>query len=159
VPLAITASTSQEERKNEKRIILYRLLDDKLVGKLPTKRFGSFAFSPDGRYLATAYSTGGGGSGDIFGYYSSSQPRYSNLVLWQLFRQGDRYYPQPIQHLKSKKDSYSPLVFSPDGTILANGGYKKISLWRMPLIHPWLLKMLLIIGFSGVFLYGKRFFI
>ncbi|MGL5793627.1 MAG: WD40 repeat domain-containing protein [Waterburya sp.] len=130
--LAITASTSQEERNHEKRIILYRLLDDKLVGELPAKRFGCFAFSPDSRYLATAYSTGGGGSGDIFGYYSSWKPSYSHLVLWQLIPFKDKYYLLPIAKIKSKKDIYPSLAFTPDGSFLVSGGVKKIRFWQVP---------------------------
>ena len=110
---------------------LYRLSDDTLLGPLVLWFDGSlldYGFSPDGRYLAATYRTGGGGPG-IMPAPDFSPPDRWHLVLWRIDNLSSKYFfPRTIQ---SRQKRLTALAFSPDGKILVSGG-DAIRLWRMP---------------------------
>jgi WD40 repeat protein len=79
------------------------------------------AVTPDGRYAAC------GRANQIFIYNVASGQLVARAADPQLARTG-LYQQQGVAHL----DLVQSLAFSPDGTLLASGGYREAKLWRRP---------------------------
>jgi len=113
-------------------ISLYRLTDDHLVSTLVVGKevnLDDFVFSPDGRYVAAIYKTGGT-QGDVFMIIPDSRsPRVWHLDLWRL----DDLRKKSVlpKTMQSKEKTFTAIAFSPDGSMLVTGG-DKIRLWRLP---------------------------
>lgn len=137
--LAISYSTSYR-RDFRQKVLLYRLEDDTVLGTLPglDKQAFDLTFSPDGRYLAATYTTGG--KPPKFGLFGPDPiaiifspffpPARSHLTLWHLsnFFSDEYFAPQDIS---TQKMTFSTLTFSSDGKTLVSGG-DAIRLWRVP---------------------------
>jgi len=118
--------------KPRKEISLYRLKDNTLFGTLEVGNLEvgveEFAFSPDGRYVAATYRTGGVRGGVLI-IPDSVSPHRWHLSLWRVDDKPSKtVYPKTIQ---SKDKTFMALAFSPDSKTLVSGG-DKIRLWRLP---------------------------
>jgi len=116
----------------QKIISLYRLKDDTIVGTLIAQNIdggmSDFAFSPDGRYVAATYRTGGVRGGVLI-IPDSVSPHRWHLSLWRVDDKPSKtVYPMTIQ---SKEKFFTAVAFSPDGKTLVSGG-DKIRLWKVP---------------------------
>jgi len=123
---------SRRDDYGRKIISLYRLKDDNLVSTLVLEKevsLDDFLFSPDGRYVAAIYKTGGP-SADVFMIIPQSfSPEVWHLEVWRLDDLSKKsVYPWSI---KSEKKVFTAIAFSPHGKILVTGG-DKIRLWRVP---------------------------
>ncbi len=79
------------------------------------------ALSPDGQYAACARAN------QIFIYDVASKELVTRLTDAQLVKSG--LYAMPgVAH----RDLVNSLAFSPDGNLLASGGYREVKLWRRP---------------------------
>lgn len=119
-------------KEGQKMISLYRLRDDTLISTLIAKNIDGglddFAFSPDGRYLAATYRTGGT-RGSVMIIPDSVSPERWHILLWRLDdKPSKKVYPMTIQ---SKEKTFTAVAFSPDSKILVTGG-DKIRQWRLP---------------------------
>jgi len=119
--------------ENEQNIIsLYRLSDNAIVGTLVVGNIElgveEFAFSPDGRYVAATYRTGGVRGGVLI-IPDSVSPHRWHLNLWRVDDKPSKtVYPKTIQ---SQDKNFTQLAFSPDSKTLVTAG-DKIRLWRLP---------------------------
>jgi WD40 repeat protein len=132
--LAIWGSTSYKTKYVE-GILLYRLEDNQLLGYVPTpQKPYNIIFSPNEKFLAASYSTGGGGdAGGLFVALSSSpKPSWSHLAVWQLVPFADKDYSLQVAKVKSKKDSYFPFAFTPDSKFVVTGSATQIRFWQVP---------------------------
>jgi len=125
-------AVSRRDDYGRKIISVYRLKDDNLVSTLVLEKevsLDDFVFSPDGRYVAAIYKTGGT-QGDVFMIIPDSRsPEVWHLEVWRLDDLSKKsVYPWSI---KSEKKVFTAIAFSPDGKILVTGG-EKIRLWRLP---------------------------
>lgn len=80
------------------------------------------AISPDGQFAACSRAN------QIFVYNVASGQLVTRLTDPELIKSG-LYQNQGVAHL----DLVQSLAFSPDGNLLASGGYREIKLWRRPL--------------------------
>ena len=80
------------------------------------------AISPDGQFAACSRAN------QIFVYNVASGQLVTRLTDPELIKSG-LYQNQGVAHL----DLVQSLAFSPDGNVLASGGYREIKLWRRPL--------------------------
>jgi WD40 repeat protein len=102
-----------------KEVILYRLKDDQFLDSFSTsKELNSIVFSPDGKFIVVSYYTGGSGSSDITVWSSSPKRGWSYLTVWRLVPFEGKYFLVQAAKIKSKKDSYYPLAFTPDSKFL-----------------------------------------
>jgi len=115
----------------QKVISLYRLSDNAIVETLVVGKKVSvedFVFSPDGRYVAAIYKTGGT-IGGVLVIPDSVSPEVWHLAVCKLSDEpSKKVYPMTIQ---SKEKAFTAVAFSPDSKILVTGG-DKIRLWRVP---------------------------
>ena len=79
------------------------------------------AITPDGQYAAC------GRANQIFVYHLASGQLVTRLTDPALVKSG-LYQNQGVAHL----DLVQSLAFSPDGNLLASGGYREVKLWRRP---------------------------
>ncbi len=79
------------------------------------------AITPDGQYAAC------GRANQIFVYHVPSGQLVTRLTDPSLVKSG-LYENQGVAHL----DLVQSLAFSPDGDLLASGGYRQVKLWRRP---------------------------
>ncbi len=79
------------------------------------------AMTPDGQYAAC------GRANQIFVYQVASGQLVTRLTDPELIKSG-LYQNQGVAHL----DLVQSLAFSPDGDLLASGGYREVKLWRRP---------------------------
>ncbi len=79
------------------------------------------AITPDGQYAAC------GRANQIFVYHVASGQLAARLADPALAASG-LYQNQAVAHL----DLVQSLAFSPDGDLLASGGYREVKLWRRP---------------------------
>jgi WD40 repeat protein len=126
--------------KRTSKIILYRLEDDQFLDSLSTSNeIRTVVFSPDGKSLAALYDTGGSGASDITVWSSPPTPSWSHLAVWRLVPFAGKYYPLQVAQIKSKKEGYYPLAFTPDSKFLLTRGAEQIRFWRVPpLNYTWL---------------------
>jgi WD40 repeat protein len=78
------------------------------------------ALSPDGQYAAC------GRANQVFVYHVASGKLVTRLTDPALL--GGLYAKQGVAHL----DLVQSLAFSPDGQLLASGGFREVKLWRRP---------------------------
>jgi len=118
--------------ENQQNIIsLYRLKDDTIFGTLVVGNLEvgvkEFDFSPDGRYVAATYRTGGVRGGVLI-IPDSVSPHRWHLSLWRVDDKPSKYvYPKTIQ---SQDKNFTQVAFSPDSKTLVTAG-DKIRLWRV----------------------------
>jgi WD40 repeat protein len=79
------------------------------------------AMTPDGQYAAC------GRANQIFVYHLASGKLVTRLTDPELIKSG-LYQNQGVAHL----DLVQSLAFSPDGNLLASGGFREVKLWRKP---------------------------
>ena len=79
------------------------------------------AITPDGQYAAA------GRANQIFVYHVASGQLVTRLTDPELIKSGLNQNPG-VAHL----DLVQSLAFSPDGNLLASGGYREVKLWRRP---------------------------
>ncbi len=79
------------------------------------------ALTPDGQYVAC------GRANQIFIYNVASGQLVTRLTDPELISSG-LYKSQGVAHL----DLVQSLAFSPDGQLLASGGFREVKLWRRP---------------------------
>ncbi|MGL5938928.1 MAG: hypothetical protein ACRC2S_00855 [Waterburya sp.] len=116
-----------------KKVILYRLKDERLLGSFSTsKELNSIVFSPDGKFIAASYDTGSSGGSDITVWSPSPKPSWSHLAVWRLVPFAGKYYPLQVAKIKSKKESYYPLAFTPDSKFLLTDRVIQIRFWQIP---------------------------
>jgi WD40 repeat protein len=79
------------------------------------------ALTPDAQYVAC------GRAGQIFVYHVASGQLATRLTDPELLKAGV-YQNQGVAH----RDLVQSLAFSPDGQLLASGGFREVKLWRRP---------------------------
>ena len=138
------------------KVLLYQIKNDTtspvlfgLNSNLPADGISS----PDGRFLIGNAGGGiryGGDPGDLYVGVPRSQswePIVATYILWQI----DGPYPLPLKKFFVRWEQ-SPRLFTSDSKFLLAGG----DLFRLPLVHPWLVNALLVVSVTMVIFFADR---